>query len=160
MSGGHAHHGGAWKVAYADFVEAAQPNAARAIGAWLDAVRRLAEDRRLREPASAWCDAFERQALVLRDIGSRVEVVDGDDRVAPYPLRFLQTATDVLDRYPLELKPDGGSWMVTIDGTIEQHLGRSHPRRRIWCPQACRTHRARSMSRRGRLAWRSGAAHL
>ena len=132
-----------------------RPRSAAAVGAWLGSVRRLAEDRRFREPNSAWCAAFEREALVLRDIATPVEVVDERGTRAPYPLRFLQTATTVLDRYPLEVQSDG-SYRVVIDGTIEDHLDRD---RRPPPPPprpCCRTRRPGSPCRRVPAGSRSG----
>ncbi|ADE15988.1 DEAD/DEAH box helicase domain protein [Nitrosococcus halophilus Nc 4] len=97
-----------------------QPPSAGAIRNWLHQVRAMEQDRLFGANARRWCERFERQAYVLRDIAQRVRVVQGDGNVIEVDPAFLERETTILDLPMLE-GPQGQP-EVRLQDELEDHL--------------------------------------
>ncbi len=98
-----------------------RPQAAKTISALLYKVRQMADDPYYTESATLWCDGFEAQASLLRDIGRRIRVIEGNGRSMSVDLHWLRQQTDLLESNPLTL--DGnGEVELHIEGRLDDGL--------------------------------------
>lgn len=97
-----------------------QPPTAKTISALIRQVRTMEEDRLFRKSAKSWCDRFERQAYVLRDIAKRIAVHQVDGNTVHVDPIFLARETEILDRLPCMDGPDGPE--IRLSGMLEDYL--------------------------------------
>ena len=97
-----------------------RPPSAGSIYHWLNQVRGMTHDRVFGIHARRWCERFERQAYVLRDIAQRVRVVQGDGNVIEVDPAFLERETTILD-LPILDTPQGQP-EVRLQGELEDYL--------------------------------------
>lgn len=89
-----------------------QPEQARWIAKRLNEVRAMQEDLLLGASAKAWCDGFEAQAHILRDIGQTIRIISDSGEVREVREIWLWRYTNILER---------GVWSVGEDGREEVH---------------------------------------
>lgn len=97
-----------------------QPPTARTIAVLLKQVRTMEEDRLFRKSAKFWCDRFEEQAYVLRDIAQRITVHQADGNTVQVDPIFLARETEILDRLPVTDGPNGPE--IRLSGMLEDYL--------------------------------------
>lgn len=97
-----------------------QPPSAGTIRSLLHKVRGMEQDRLFGAHARHWCERFERQAYVLRDIAQRVRVVQGDGSAIEVDPSFLERETTILD-LPM-LDGPRGQPEVRLQGELEDYL--------------------------------------
>jgi CRISPR-associated endonuclease/helicase Cas3 len=97
-----------------------QPTTAKCIYKWLKQVRSLQEHPRMGNAIREWCDRFEQQAYILRDIGQTIGIIDeiGHRNV---PIEFIKRETDIFTRYSSTLESNGKE-TISINGVLEDFL--------------------------------------
>ena len=102
------------------------PGPARKIYGLLKAVRKMEKDGEFGESAKRWCDRFEAEAMVFREIGETIRVVenDGKGNVFRVAERWLQRYTSILDHYPIVFGADGEE-EIHISGKLGNHLNQN-----------------------------------
>jgi hypothetical protein len=96
-----------------------QPKPAALVHALLQEVRSMERDPIFGRSAKKWCDGFEAQAPIMRDVGARIRVIDGEGLEQFVSLLWLQRYTDILSRFPLGFSVNDGLEEVVIDGKLE-----------------------------------------
>ncbi len=94
---------------------------ARTINVLLRQVRQMVEDPYYTESATRWCDGFEAQAAILRDIGRRIRVIEENGRSLSVELHWLRQQTDLLERYPITID-ENGEEELCIEGRLDDGL--------------------------------------
>lgn len=90
------------------------PIQAKTIYKFLARVRKLETNKQFSKAAKRWCDRFEAEALILRDIGRSVRVVSSNNDYFMARVLWLQRyAPDVLQ---------SGRWTIGDDGDEEIHI--------------------------------------
>jgi hypothetical protein len=69
----------------------------------------------------AWCDCFEQEARILRDIDKGVQVIDGNGEKWRASELWLRRNTDLLNRYPIVLDESGQEY-INIEGILSDSL--------------------------------------
>ncbi|WP_051957958.1 DEAD/DEAH box helicase family protein [Desulfobacter vibrioformis] len=100
-----------------------QPTPAKTIFSLLGNVREMERDQFMGEAAKSWCDRFELETRMLRDIAKGIRVIEknGNGDCFCATEIWLQRNTDILDRYPLLVAEDGNEEVV-IPGRLPDHL--------------------------------------
>jgi CRISPR-associated helicase Cas3 len=83
------------------------PKPAKAISIWLKQVREMVKDDQFSSAAKNWCDRFEAEVRVLRDIGQQVSVVDDKGERFTESENWLRRNTDILERGYLTVGENG-----------------------------------------------------
>jgi CRISPR-associated helicase Cas3 len=105
--------GGRWKR-----LKDHQPKPAATIFGLLREVRTMERDRIFGRAVKEWCDGFEAEALTLRDIGTRVRVIDGRGRQMLIDTLWLRRYTKILDCFPAGFSDKDGTEELRIDGDL------------------------------------------
>ncbi len=115
--------GGRWK-----HLKEHSPKSARTIYALLRTVRGMEKDRDFGESAKNWCDRFEAEARVLRDIDASLRIIEEEGRGAVFHAshRWLRRFSGILDHYPLVFGADGEE-EIHIPGRLTDHLEMDRP---------------------------------
>lgn len=103
-----------------DHLKHHRPSSASTIRGLLHKVRSMEQDRLFGANARRWCERFEQQAYVLRDIAQRIRVVQGDGSVIEVDSTFLERETTILD-LPI-LDGPRGQPEVRLQGDLEDYL--------------------------------------
>ena len=91
------------------------PPQARTVAGLLKEVRQMENDQKIGESAKKWCDRFENEAKILRNIERRIKIVEGNGNTLLVGETFLQReAAHILDTALLS---------VDEDGHLEIHIG-------------------------------------
>lgn len=98
-----------------------QPKSSAHIYAMLKQFDALIEDDYYRKPAQRWKDHFLTQALVLRDIGSRIKVIEADGRVIQVDRVWLARETNILLECSL-LTDEHEKEYVQLRGELDDYL--------------------------------------
>jgi hypothetical protein len=98
-----------------------QPVPARAVYAELQKVRRMEKNSRIGLIVKAWCDCFEQEARILRDIDKGVQVIDGNGEKWRASELWLRRNTDLLNRFPIVLDESGQEY-INIEGILSDSL--------------------------------------
>jgi len=86
------------------------PKQAQYIRTLLKTVRKMAEKPEFRESVTHWCDEFENEAKILRQIGRRIKIVEQNGNTLTVDEHFLQReAANVLETGFLLLNEEGHS---------------------------------------------------
>ncbi len=104
-----------------DHLREHQPQTAKLVYAWLQEVRKMERDRLFGMAAKDWCDRFEALAYVLRDIGPRLRIVEGDDRVIDAERLWLHRETNILERFPMQIGRDGKE-EIRLPASLDDYL--------------------------------------
>jgi hypothetical protein len=115
--------GGRWK-----HLQEHAPPPARTIYGLLRKVREMEKDRDFGPSAKTWCDRFEAEARVLRDIDESVRVIEDEGRGQVFHAshRWLQRFSGILDHYPVVFAADGEE-EIHIPGRLTDHLDLDRP---------------------------------
>lgn len=97
-----------------------QPKPAAHVYALLMEVRSMEQDPILGTSVKNWCDAFEAQARIMRDIGARIRVVDSEGVTQSVPILWIQRYTDILQRFPISYSDKDGMEEVVIDDKLDR----------------------------------------
>ena len=73
------------------------------------------------QPHKRWVEALLSSALIYRDIGATIEVVDPDGTRRSVTESFLRRTTDILSRYIVS-EEDGGQVVQLISRTLDQEI--------------------------------------
>jgi len=121
---------------------ALRPDSAKAVYAWLKAVREMEKDRLFGAAAKHWCDRFEALAYTLRDIGGRLRFIESDGLVRTAPLLWLERETNILNRFLTHKGPDGKD-EIRLPGSLDDYLldekNRVRPMLKVFFPNTCYT---------------------
>ncbi|EFK07864.1 putative CRISPR-associated helicase, Cyano-type [delta proteobacterium NaphS2] len=99
-----------------------QPKPARTVFALLRQIREMQTDSRIGFIVKDWCDRFEQEARILRDIDKGVRVVDEQGEQWRAPEIWLRRNTKILDdRFPIVMDEDGDE-VVHIHGRLASNL--------------------------------------
>ena len=97
------------------------PDSAKAIYAWLRKVRQMEEHRIFGASAKSWCDRFEALAYILREIGERIRVIEGDGRIIEVDSLWLRRETEILDRVPARQDANGKE-EIHLSASLDDYL--------------------------------------
>lgn len=98
-----------------------QPKSSAHIYAMLKQFDALLEDDYYKQSAQRWKDHFFTQALVLRDIGSRVKIIEADDRAVQVDRLWLARETNILREYSVLLDEHDQEY-VQLRGELDDYL--------------------------------------
>lgn len=109
--------GGRWAQ-----LKANQPKPASHVYSLLQQVHTMEKDRFFGKQAKRWCDLFEAEARIMRDIAPRIQVLDEHGRSMHIPEFWLRRSTDILERFPLVFSDRDGVEEVHITGDLDDWL--------------------------------------
>ena len=112
-----SNRGGRW-----GHLKAHKPKPAVHIYALLREVRTMECDRIFGRLVKKWCDGFEKEAGTMRDIGTRIRLVDERGRSMMAPELLLRRRTDILERFPLVFSDRDGIEEVQVKGGLEDWI--------------------------------------
>jgi len=92
------------------------PSQAKIIFALLNKIKVMEDDHQFGDAAKTWCERFEAEARILRDIGRSIRVIEPNgEPVTPRILWLRRMVPAVLEQ---------GRWMTGDDGQEEIHINR------------------------------------
>ncbi len=112
-----ANRGGRWA-----HLKAYQPKPAGHVYSLIQQVRAMEKDRCVGKQAKKWCDRFEAEARVMRDIAPRIRVLDERGRSMHVPELWLRRSTDILERFPLVFSDRAGLEEIRITGDLDDWI--------------------------------------
>lgn len=98
-----------------------QPSSSAHIYSLFKQLDALLDDEYYQKSAQRWKDHFLTQALVLRDIGSRIKLIEADGRVIQVDRVWLARETNILSEYHISFDEHEKEY-IELRGELDDHL--------------------------------------